>query len=113
MRLRDLSYEGTFTYADLWCLLQTLPPGHRLHNIYNHPDQEPHDKWDLTNMLLASSVDALNTLIWQKTKNGQKGKKPPRPIPRPGVKDDQDREINIHKDTLIDLNEAQKIFERN
>lgn len=113
MRLRDLSYEGTFTYADLWCLLQTLPPGHRLYNIYNYPDQNPDDKWDLTNFLLASIADSLAVQIWQKTRNGQKGKKPPKPIPRPGVKSNDNRKIEVHKDTLMDLNEAQKIFERN
>lgn len=36
-------------------------------------------------MLLASAVDELAILKWQKTKAGQKNRDRPEPIPRPGV----------------------------
>lgn len=45
------------------------------------------DGWPLTQQLLASAVDELRVMIWQKTKDGQKGRKPPKPIPRPGFED--------------------------
>lgn len=43
--------------------------------------------WTLANQLAAAQADDLRVLIWQKTKDGQKGRKPPKPIPRPGFED--------------------------
>lgn len=43
--------------------------------------------WSLANQLAAAQVDELRVIIWQKTKDGQKGKKQPKPIPRPGFED--------------------------
>lgn len=43
--------------------------------------------WSLANQLAAAQVDELRVMIWQKTKDGQKGKKQPKPIPRPGFED--------------------------
>jgi hypothetical protein len=37
-------------------------------------------------MLLAAIADVLRWLQWAKTKDGQKGRNAPDPIPRPGVK---------------------------
>jgi hypothetical protein len=48
-----------------------------------HPDEAG---WTLTNMLLAAIADVLRWLQWAKTKDGQKGRGQPDPIPRPGVK---------------------------
>jgi len=48
----------------------------------------PDDWWTAERDLLASVVDALNVLAWQKTKDGSKGNNPPKPIRRPGVVDD-------------------------
>lgn len=43
--------------------------------------------WTLANQLAAAQVDETRVLIWQKTKDGQKGRKAPKPIPRPGFED--------------------------
>ncbi|ADX42599.1 hypothetical protein [Gordonia phage GTE2] len=36
-------------------------------------------------MLLATAADALNWLVWAKTRDGQKNRNQPQPIQRPGV----------------------------
>lgn len=43
--------------------------------------------WSLTDHLLASVVDALHVANWQRTEDGAKGRRRPRPLPRPGVSD--------------------------
>jgi hypothetical protein len=42
-------------------------------------------EWDLANQLRAAEVDVLRIANWQRTKDAEKGKNPPDPIPRPGV----------------------------
>jgi hypothetical protein len=44
--------------------------------------------WSLTDHLLAAVVDALHVANWQRTSDGAKGRRRPKPIPRPGVGDD-------------------------
>jgi hypothetical protein len=46
--------------------------------------------WGLPEQLSAASVDALRILIWQQTKDGAKGQRQPKPIPRPGIEPDTD-----------------------
>ena len=46
--------------------------------------------WGLAEQLLAQIVDNQNIQIWFKTKDGEKGRNRPKPIPRPGVDPDQD-----------------------
>ncbi|WP_052372591.1 DUF5361 domain-containing protein [Nocardia otitidiscaviarum] len=41
--------------------------------------------WGLKEMLLADMVDSLRWLVWAKTKDAQKGRNRPKPVPRPGV----------------------------
>ena len=41
-------------------------------------------RWSETEYLLADVIDTLNTLVWFKTKDGQKGHNRPKPYPRPG-----------------------------
>lgn len=41
--------------------------------------------WGMQEQLLAGAVDALRILIWQQTKDGEKGRNQPDPIQRPGV----------------------------
>lgn len=48
-----------------------------------NPDDSP---WNMQTFLLAEAVDTLRTLAWFKTKDGQKGRKRPKPIPRPGYR---------------------------
>lgn len=43
--------------------------------------------WTFQAQLQATMVDYLRLLFWTKTKDGSKGRNPPKPIPRPGVDD--------------------------
>lgn len=43
--------------------------------------------WTLEAHLMASMVDSLRWLQWAKTKDAEKGKNAPEPVPRPGVED--------------------------
>lgn len=45
-----------------------------------------HD-WPLDQHLLASQVDLLKILVWQKTKDAKRGSNKPKPIPRPGIEE--------------------------
>ena len=44
--------------------------------------------WNTTNQLLAMVADHLAVANWFETKDGQKGKKRPKQIPRPAVRDE-------------------------
>ena len=50
-------------------------------------DGPPFDpsRWGLDQHLMASLVDGIRALIWQKTEDGSKGRNVPEPWPRPGV----------------------------
>ena len=37
--------------------------------------------------MAAAQLDALNWLVWSKTRDGSKNRKKPKPVPRPGDKD--------------------------
>lgn len=43
--------------------------------------------WDMPSQLLAAVIDQLRVANWQRTQDGQKGRRPPKPTPRPGVND--------------------------
>lgn len=64
----------------MYALFVASPPYTALHHAFN-------EKWTLTDHLLVTALDRLNTLLWTKTKDAHK--KPPRNapkrIPRPGV----------------------------
>lgn len=47
-------------------------------------------RWGLAEQLLAVNADALNWLVWSKTKDAEKGRNKPKPIPRPGVDTEAD-----------------------
>lgn len=88
MRLRDFLNEDDdrHTWRDLLVILTHSKPGTA---YYNHMvgDASP---WGLAEQLLAQIVDNQNIQIWFKTKDGEKGRNRPKPIPRPGVDPDQD-----------------------
>ena len=62
-----------------------LPPGGAVDRRLN-PEQ-----WTRDQMIAASQADALNWLVWSKTRDGQKNRNRPKPIPRPGVDDGKGR----------------------
>lgn len=109
LRLRDVGPRGDFTYEDLDSLVLAAPMGSHLWAALS--DDETWRGWTRDAMLLADAVDALNILIWQKTKDGQNGRKPPKPVPRPGVKD-ENREVITHKGHAVSIEEAQARTER-
>lgn len=47
--------------------------------------------WDTQTYLAAGTVDLLRMLVWMKTKDAQKGRNRPEPLPRPGDKPKQER----------------------
>lgn len=62
--------------------------------------------WGLTEQLLADAVDQLRWLRWAKTKDGSKNRRPPKPIPRPGVgKDTKARKFGADPVPLDELAE--------
>lgn len=70
----------TIQWNDMYALFVASPPYTALHHAFN-------EKWTLTDHILVTALDRLNTLLWTKTKDATK--KPPRNmpkrIPRPGV----------------------------
>lgn len=62
---------------------------------------DPDHLWDLHAHLLANIADSLNLLVWFKTRDGQKGRNRPKPIPRPGIKVDPEMQV-IGEATDID-----------
>lgn len=67
--------------AASWCTAMLSQPESWAHRKIN-PDWQ----WTLDNQLHAAAVDELRVVVWQQTKDGQKGRKQPKPISRPGVK---------------------------
>ena len=81
LRLRDLGTDA-LTWDDLNAIVETLGlrPESALYRTL-----VPDWAWGLQEMLTADVADTLRRLWWAKTKDGQKGRNPPKQIPRPGV----------------------------
>lgn len=45
--------------------------------------------WGLSEQLLAAAIDHLAVMLWFQTKDGSKGINRPKPIPRPGVENEE------------------------
>lgn len=67
------------SWRDVWAVLSSTQPGSRLAGELN-----PRAIWTQGDHLIASAVDALNQLVWAQSKDGQKNRKRPKPVPRPG-----------------------------
>lgn len=80
LRLRWVGRKD-FTWRDLKVFVAETPRESALFRALQ-PKLYP---WDNTNMLLADVVDGINWLVWSKTKDGQKNRRHPEPIERPGV----------------------------
>ena len=60
-------------------LLVELPGESRIKRTYGGDGT-----WDFDRLLASLTVDALNLIVWQRTKDGQKGRNRPKPItPQP------------------------------
>ncbi|AXH45114.1 tail assembly chaperone [Gordonia phage Biskit] len=83
-RLRWVGSED-FTWRDLKVFVEHADERDAITRV-THPENAD---WigiqGRTNMLLATQADALNWLVWAKTRDGQKNRNQPEPIQRPGV----------------------------
>lgn len=86
----------------MYALFVASPPYTALHHAFN-------EKWTLTDHILVTQLDRLNTLLWTKTKDAHK--KPPRNmpkrIPRPGV-DEKSKNLKAQENTPMDVMEFLK-----
>lgn len=53
--------------------------------------REINEGWTLSDFLLAEIGDAARIANWQRTKDAEKGRNPPKPRARPGVEDPNER----------------------
>ena len=89
-RLRDLEdVRSGLTLGDLLDLVAYSDPSSAVYRALN-PDWE----WDLTNQLLAFLIDHHQMVAW--SEGGRKGPKP-RPIPRPGVTEKDEKKYQAAK----------------
>ena len=86
LRLRDLGTER-LSWRDLRVILLHSPRT----SAYMRARMCESALWGVSEHLLASAVDALRWLVWSKTKDGEKNRNRPKPVPRPGVKPDKGR----------------------
>lgn len=86
LRLRDVGTER-FTWHDLFVVVHQSPRSSALFRAIN-PDEYA---WGVAEQVMAQAADALNVLVWFKTKDGQKGRNQPDRIPRPGVQPKQSK----------------------
>lgn len=86
LRLDWLGSE-TLTWHDLAVIVRQSPPGSAVRRSAMGADAP----WSLTDLLLAQMIDNTNLLIWLQSADGQKNQNRPKPLPRPGVKDDSKR----------------------
>jgi hypothetical protein len=98
LRLRQLG-TNKLTWRDLHAIVAYLDERSALGRAIQG-DAAP---WQLPEMLLAAAVDRLTWLAWAKTKDGQKGRNVPKPIPRPGVEGPE--RIGNQPVSLDDINE--------
>ena len=89
-RLRDLDDSGSgLTLGDLLDLVSYADPSMALYRVLN-----PEWEWDLTNQLLAFLIDHHQMQAW--AESGKKGPKP-KPIPRPGVSEKEEKRYKAAK----------------
>jgi hypothetical protein len=73
------------SWADLRDVVTHQPADSALYRAM-HPDAAP---WGLSEHLLAVVADAVIAGNWMKSRDGQKNRNRPKPIPRPGVEEDR------------------------
>lgn len=78
---------GLVSWADLRDIVQHQAADSALHRAM-HPDAAP---WGLSEHLLAVVADAVIAGNWMQSRDGQKNRNRPKPIPRPGVEPEHKR----------------------
>lgn len=86
LRLRHLGSDA-LSWRDLLVIVQHSGSKDAL-RASMHPDAAP---WDLSEHLLAVIADAVIAGNWMQSKDGQKNRNRPKPIPRPGVEPENKR----------------------
>lgn len=66
-------------------------------------------RWSISDHLLAAIYDQLSAANWQRSADGQKNRRRPKPIPRPGVEDKDKKKFGT---TVVSLEEAKHRFRR-
>ena len=97
LRLRDLGTDA-LSWDDLNAIVECLPPDSAVARAAN-----PQWMWGLPEMLLADVVDSLRWLAWAKTRDGQRNRNRPKPVPRPGIAEPE--RIGDAPVSIADMNE--------
>lgn len=84
-RLRNFP-SSALTYGDLMAIIRQSPVDSAISRAVD-PEQSA---WGLTEQLLALVADYAANQLWMGTEDAQKGRNRPKPIPRPGVVDDDE-----------------------
>lgn len=106
VRLRWLGTER-LTWGDLKVILAEAPRDSAFIRSA-HPDEY---QWGATELPLLHSMEhTLRILAWQKTEDGSKGRKPPKPIPAPWVK--TEAEVRKLGSKPVPLNELDDFLNR-
>ena len=72
------------TWRDVWVICKAAPAKSRLAVAL-----DPRMAWDVADYLLADQADSLRWLVWSKTPDGEKNRRHPKLIPRPGARTHQ------------------------
>lgn len=64
--------------------------------------REINQQWTLQHHLLALIIDVLREGNWMQTEDGQKGRRRPKPIPRPGVEDPDSKKFGSAKMSMAE-----------
>ncbi len=78
------------SWRDVWVICTSAEPKSRLAVALN-----PRMAWDVSDYLLATIADAQRWLVWAKTKDAQKKRNQPKPIPRPGETEAEGRTSEV------------------
>ena len=84
--MRQLGTDD-LSWRDLLVIVQHTERGSAL-QASMHPEASP---WGLREHLLAVIADGVTAGNWMQSKDGQKNRNRPKPIPRPGVEPDDKR----------------------
>lgn len=90
-------YRGTMTPRRAAALALNLPPG-----AVTWLEADLAAAWNIGEHLLAATVDQLAIANWQRTKDGQKGHKKPKPLTRPGEQKAGRRSSGQHDPDRLD-----------
>lgn len=82
----SLEQVGTvFSWYQLKVFIEHMDETYALMRVEHPEEYEWMGVTGRTNMLLAGVLDALNWLVWAKTKDGARNRNAPQPTPRPGI----------------------------